>query len=214
MIKSEFGQGLDATIKRVFPFLFWGRIHPNWMSVGGVFVSGAAAWAFSEGAFRPAAFLVLFGGFFDLVDGVMARHQGRSSAFGAFLDSSLDRLVDVALLLGILMHYARLDEFGWAWLAGVAMAATVMVSYTKARAESIVPGFKGGLLERAERILILVAGALLGWMPLALAVIAAGSTFTAGQRIWLAHQAMAGLPSEPEEPAAPQGGETAEERDG
>ena len=74
------------------------------------------------------------------------------------------------------------------------MPSTVMVSYTKARAESIVPGFKGGLLERAERNLILVAGALFGLMPLALALIALGSTFTAGQRIWLAYQAMSKLP--------------------
>jgi phosphatidylglycerophosphate synthase len=190
VIKSRFGEGLDQRIQQFFPFLFRRRLDPNLLSVCGVAVSLGAAWAFAEGAFVLGGLLVLGGGFFDLVDGVVARHNGTSSRWGAFLDSSLDRLVDMALLLGILMHYAREGAFGVAWLAAVALVATVMVSYTKARAESIVPDFKGGLLERAERVLILVAGAFLGLVPLALGLVAVGSVITAWQRMVLAHRRM------------------------
>ncbi len=193
MIKAKFGEGLDETVQRVFPFLFRRPLNPDLLSVCGLVVSLAGALAFAQGALRSGALLVLAGGFFDLVDGVVARRQGRASTFGAFLDSTLDRLVDMGLLLGILMHYAAGGQLGLAWLAGLALISTVMVSYAKARAESILPDFKGGLLERAERLLILVAGALVGWLPLALGVVAVGSTITAGQRVALAHRRMAQL---------------------
>ncbi len=193
MIKSSFGEGLDQTIQRIFPFLFRWRLNPNALSLTGLLVSCVAAWAWFEGELRIGAGLVLLGGFFDLVDGVVARHQGRSSAFGAFLDSSLDRVVDMALLLGLMLFYARTDQLALAWLGAAALLFTVMVSYTKARAESVLPDFKGGILERAERIVVLVAGALFGIMPLALAVVAVGSAITAGQRVRIAYQRMAAL---------------------
>ncbi|MCP3982948.1 MAG: CDP-alcohol phosphatidyltransferase family protein [bacterium] len=196
MIKSQFGEGLDERIHRIFPFLFVRPIDPNLLSVLGVLVSFGGAWAWSEGQFRLGAFIVLLGGCFDLVDGVVARHNHSSSRFGAFLDSTLDRVVDGALLLALLMYYARQDAFGLAWIAGVALVATQLVSYTKARAESVVPDFKGGILERAERVVILVAGALFGLMPIAVGVVAAGSTWTAGQRILIARRRMAELPVE------------------
>lgn len=196
MIKARFGADLDGTIQRIFPFLFRRPIDPNLLSAAGLLVSLGAAAAFAQGAFRLAALLVLAGGFFDLVDGVVARAHGTSTTFGAFLDSSLDRVVDMALLLGVQMHYALSGAAGLAWLTGGALLATVMVSYSKARAESVLPGFKGGLMERAERIVVLVAGALLGWMPLALAVIAVGSAVTAVQRMALAHRGMAALDRE------------------
>jgi CDP-diacylglycerol--glycerol-3-phosphate 3-phosphatidyltransferase len=190
VIKARFGEELDGRIQRLFPFLFRRSIDPNLLTVMGLLVSLAGAVAFARGAFRLAAALVLIGGFFDLVDGVVARHHGTVTTFGAFLDSTLDRVVDMALLLGIQMHYARSGSPGLAWLAGLALVACIMVSYTKARAESVLPGFKGGLMERAERIVVLVAGALFGLMPLALGVVAAGAGVTAVQRIVLARQGM------------------------
>ena len=193
MIKSRFGTDLDATLHRIFPFLARSGWNPNALSALGAIVSVGAGVAFAYGAFLPAAGLVVLGGFFDLVDGVVARAQGRSSRFGAFLDSSLDRVADVALFLGLVIHYAAAGVLAWAFLAGAALIATVLVSYTKARAESELPGFKGGLLERAERVLIVLAGAIFGIMPLALAVVFVGSAVTAGQRIALAHRGLEGL---------------------
>lgn len=190
MLKARLGYDFDERIARAVPFLFHPRVHPNALSLLGVLVSFGGAWAFAEGAFRLGAVIVLLGGVFDLADGVVARRQGRVTTFGGFLDSSLDRVVDMALLLGLVMHYAGRGEVALGWLAAFALVATVLVSYTKARAESVVPDFKGGLLERAERIVILVLGGLTGWMPLALGVVAAGSAITAGQRIALAYRLM------------------------
>jgi phosphatidylglycerophosphate synthase len=190
VLKARLGHDFDDRIARAVPFLFHSRIHPNALSVLGTAVSLGAAFAFAEGAFRAGALIVLAGGLFDLVDGVVARRQGRVTSFGGFLDSSLDRVVDMGLLLGLVMHYAGRGAEGLAWLAGLALVATVLVSYTKARAESVVEKFEGGLLERAERIVILALGGLTGWMPLALAVIAVGSCITAAQRIALAHRLM------------------------
>lgn len=196
MIKAALGEGLDATVQRLFPFVFWRPLNPNLLSVLGLLVSlgGAAAWA--QGAFRAGLWLVLLGGFFDLVDGAVARHNGTTSAFGAFLDSTLDRVVDGALMLALVLFYAREDQFALAWIAGVGLLATQLVSYTKARAESVLPDFKGGILERAERILILMFGALLGLMPVAIGIVAVGSLWTTGQRIAIARQRMAELPYE------------------
>jgi CDP-diacylglycerol--glycerol-3-phosphate 3-phosphatidyltransferase len=202
VLKARLGYDFDERIARALPFLFHRRVHPNVLSVIGVVVSLGGAWAFAEGAFRVGAGIVLLGGVFDLVDGVVARRQGRVTTFGGFLDSSLDRVVDMALLLGLVLHYAGGGAVGLAGLAALALVATVLVSYTKARAESVLPDFKGGLLERAERIVILVVGGLSGLMPVALGAIALGSTITAGQRIALAHRLMRELDQKREEGAA------------
>ena len=196
MLKARFGHDFDERIARALPFLFHPRVHPNALSLVGLGVSLTGAWSFAEGRFRQGALIVLVGGVFDLVDGVVARRQGRVTTFGGFLDSSLDRVVDMALLLGLLVHYAHAHETALTWLAALALVATVLVSYTKARAESVLPSFEGGILERAERIVILVVGGLVGAMPLALAIVALGSTITAGQRIALAHRRMGELDRE------------------
>jgi CDP-diacylglycerol--glycerol-3-phosphate 3-phosphatidyltransferase len=188
VLKSRFGLAFDAAIRRAAPFLLHPRIHPNGLTLLGTAVSLGAAAEFAAGELRRGAAIAALGGLFDLVDGVVARAQGRATRFGAFLDSTMDRLVDVALLLGLALHYAGIGERGWAWLAGIALAGSVLTSYAKARAEAWLRDFRGGLLERAERIALLVAGGLLGWMPLALAVVALGSVATAVQRIIIAQR--------------------------
>jgi CDP-diacylglycerol--glycerol-3-phosphate 3-phosphatidyltransferase len=191
VIKAKSGRSLDAAVQRVFPFLFRRPLNPNLLSVLGVLVSLCSAVSFAWGGLPLGGVLLLVGGFFDLVDGAVARHNGTSSSFGAFLDSTLDRIVDMAILLGILMHYAKDGELALALLAGLASITTVMVSYTKARAESIVSGFNGGIMERGERVLFLVAGALTGYLPLCLGIVAAGSAVTAIQRVAMAYREMA-----------------------
>ena len=204
MLKSRFGFEFDATIRRAVPFLFHPRVHPNALSALGTLISLLAAADFAAGNLRRGALLTAFGGAFDLTDGVVARAQGRATRFGAFLDSSLDRLVDVALLLGLALHYAASGERLWAGVAGVALAGSVMTSYTKARAELWLRDFNGGLLERAERIVILIAGGLLGAMPLALSVVAVGSVATSAQRIIIAYRRLRTESPEPrEEETAP-----------
>ncbi|HXK23155.1 MAG TPA: CDP-alcohol phosphatidyltransferase family protein [Myxococcota bacterium] len=190
MIKSIAGRRLDPLLHRLFPFLFVWRLNPNALTVIGVLVSLGAAVAFADGRPRLAAGLVLFGGFFDLVDGVIARHQGTSSRFGAFLDATLDRLSDMALLLGISVHAAALADPGGVALAGAVLCASVLVSYSKARAELVVPGFSAGFMERGERVAALAAGALLGLLTPALWLILVGSSITVAQRFALAYREM------------------------
>lgn len=191
MLKSRFGFELDPAIRRALPFLLHARVHPNALTVAGTAISLGAAAAFAAGELRGGALLAAVGGVFDLSDGVVARAQGRTTRFGAFLDSSLDRLVDVALLFGLALHYAGAGEPTWAWLAGTALAGSVLTSYTKARAEVWLGDVKGGLLERAERTVILIAGGILGAMPVALAIVAIGSVATATQRIIIVYRRLA-----------------------
>ncbi|HBZ69248.1 MAG TPA: CDP-alcohol phosphatidyltransferase family protein [Deltaproteobacteria bacterium] len=193
MIKAKLGDRLDAWLQALLPFLFRRPLSPNLLTVLGTLVSLGAAVGFAFGQFRWAGVLILAGGFFDLVDGVIARHQGTASTFGAFLDSTLDRLVDMGILLGIVMHYAGKGEPGLVLLAGYALVVTVLVSYTKARAELVVPVLEGGLLERGERIGLLAAGAILGFMVPALWIVAIGATITVVQRFSLAYREMAQL---------------------
>jgi len=193
VIKATFGRSLDSAVQKAFPFLFRRPLNPNLLSVLGVLVSLGGAVSFAAGALPLGGILLFAGGFFDLVDGAVARHNAASTSFGAFLDSTLDRVVDMAILLGILMHYAKVGDLHLALLAGIASIATVMVSYTKARAESIVSDFNSGLMERAERVLLLVAGALTGYLPLSLGIVAAGSAITAIQRVAMAYREMAQL---------------------
>ena len=190
MIKSKLGHHVDGTVHVVFPFLFRRRLNPNLLTVVGTLVSLLAAVAFAAGEFVLAGVLILAGGFFDLVDGVVARHHGISTRFGAFLDSTLDRLVDMTLLVGLAVHYAAVGQPGNVLLAGVALVAGVMVSYSKARAELFVPKFDVGFFERAERVVVIAAGAVFGFMEIALWIVAIGSTATVIQRFTRAYREM------------------------
>lgn len=190
MIKERFGDRLDRLVHALFPFLFWRRLNPNALSLVGALVSVGAASAFLSGHLRTGGWLVIASGFFDLVDGAVARHNGTASTFGAFLDSTLDRLVDVAILVGMILFYAGHHEPKIAIVAGVALVSSVLVSYAKARAEVVMKRLDVGLFERGERMGLLAIGAVTGYLPIALGVVAVGATVTALQRIFVAYREM------------------------
>lgn len=188
MIKSAVGERLDGLIHRLFPFLFWRRLDPNTLTILGSLISLLAAAAFGVGWLRAGGLLILVGGFFDLVDGVVARHHGSATRFGGFLDSTLDRLVDLALLVGLSVHFARLGHPDLVLLTGVTATACALVSYAKARAELDGARIEVGILERGERIGLLAAGAILGWLVPALLLVAIGSIITVIQRFAAAYR--------------------------
>ena len=190
MIKAKLGDRVEDWLLRGLPFLFRRRIDPNLLTVTGALVSLVAAGCFAGGEFLAAGLVMLAGGAFDLLDGVVARFHGISTPFGAFLDSTLDRAVDMALLLGLTAFYARIGEPGHVVLAAYVMAVSVLVSYAQAKAELVIPSFKVGLFERGERIVILAGGAITGWMVPALWAVALGSTVTAVQRFAAAYREM------------------------
>ena len=189
MIKQQLGDRLDGWIHTAFPFLFVRPLNPDLLTVIGAIGSMAAAAAFAAGWLVGGGILMLASGFFDLVDGVVARHRGISTRFGAFLDSTLDRLADVAVLVGLSIYFARIGEPGSVLLTGSALTVTVLVSYSAAIAKLSVPaGINVGLFERGERVGLLAAGAL--WILLI------GSTVTLAQRFVRAYREMGRLDAE------------------
>jgi len=146
-------------------------INPNVLTFLGLVVNFVAAAFFAVGAFFPGALIILFAGFLDMLDGQVARRQNRVTAFGAFYDSTLDRYADMALYTPYVV------------LAAVATAGSVMVSYARARAESLIPLCKVGFMERPERLVLLIIGGLFNRMGPVLWVIAVVSTITVIHRI-------------------------------
>jgi len=161
------------------------RLHlrPNHLTLIGLGVSLLAATAFGAGRIRAGGFLLILAGLCDFFDGSLARASGQVSAFGAFLDSVIDRYSDLVVLLGIVVLYAHMSHLRGAIVAMAGLIGSMMVSYTKARAESIGVRCTVGLMERPERMICLIAGALLDLLEPALWVLAVLSNVTALQRI-------------------------------
>lgn len=190
MIKATVGDRIDGWLARGFPFLFSRPVNPNHLTWIGAAISLVAAFQLQAGAFVTGGLLILAGGVFDLIDGVIARHHGITTTFGAFLDSTLDRVVDMALFLGLCVYFARQQEVWLVFVAGYTLSVSVLVSYAQAKAEQKVEGFRVGLFERGERIVVLAAGALSGFVVPALYLIALGSTVTVVQRFARAQREM------------------------
>ena len=144
--------------------------------------SGGLGYA-SPALLRLGGVIALVAAVFDMLDGRVARIRGRGTKFGAFLDSTMDRYSDMLLFMGLLILYARLERTGLMVLVWVAAFGSFMTSYARARAESLIPRCTVGLLERPERIVLIIAGALLNKMVAVLWIVAILSNLTAVQRI-------------------------------
>lgn len=184
MIKERFAPAeLDAFVSRLFPFVRGLRVAPDTLTLAGAGVSVLAAWAFAEDHSRLAGLLLMVAGFCDLVDGVVARQQGVSSSAGAFFDSSIDRLSDLVIFSGIVLACVRAGDTTGAALVLWAITASVMTSYTRASAERRLFSLKVGFMERAERFIVLILGALANYVMAAVVIIAVFATYTAVQRV-------------------------------
>ena len=159
-------------------------ISPNSITVTGLLLSVCAGIVLALGYQRAGAALIVVSGLMDGLDGLLARYAHKTSRFGAFLDSVLDRWSDSALLIGILAWYTRTGMHTPAVLSGIALATSLLVSYTRARAEGIGAQCKRGLFTRLERLIAIVAGLALNQMHITLWVIVLLSAFTALQRIY------------------------------
>jgi len=183
VIKARLGEDFDAVVYRLFPFVRAIRVAPDALTLAGAGVSLLAAWAFSLDRSFVAGLLLMLAGFFDLIDGVVARQQGVSSAAGAFFDSSIDRLSDLLIFGGIAVARAHAADPLGAALVLWAITASVMTSYTRASAERKLHSLRVGFMERGERFGVLILGALTGFVMSAVVIVAAGATWTAVQRI-------------------------------
>lgn len=159
------------------------RVRPDTLTVLGWTLSVGSAVLFGLGYARIAGLVMLLGGLFDALDGAVARESNRMSAFGAFLDSTLDRLSEAAIFVGIIFFYAVAARPYEALLAGAAMTFSLLTSYARARAEGLGIECRVGLLERAGRVVILSVFAMLGLLTPGLCLVAAGGLITTAQRI-------------------------------
>jgi CDP-diacylglycerol--glycerol-3-phosphate 3-phosphatidyltransferase len=180
-------------------------VHPNILSIAGLILSIVAGFVYSTGSFFWAAWIVVLAGTCDALDGELARQTGKNNRFGAFFDSALDRYSDGFMLMGLGWYFAGgpilLGAEGEGtvgvqspWVVVfiiMAMAGSFMVSYTRARAEALGLDCKIGLMQRPERITLLIIGSLLGSIPVVgpmfikatLLVLAVSTNITAIHRI-------------------------------
>jgi CDP-diacylglycerol--glycerol-3-phosphate 3-phosphatidyltransferase len=160
------------------------RIHPNVLTFVGVLINVAAAWALATGRFVTAGAIMIAANIFDFIDGKVAREMGMESAFGGFWDSVMDRFSDLALFLGLVYLYSSVHRTDYVVITVMAMIFTVLTSYARARAESVVAQCKVGFMERPERIVLFMIGAFTNRMAAVLWVILVLSVLTVADRIF------------------------------
>ena len=162
-------------------------IHPNTLTLIGVLINVGAAWALGKEQFMLAFGIMIVANIFDFIDGKVAQLTGKVSEFGAFWDSTLDRFSDIALFLGLTYLYATLRRTDYVMIASLAMMFSIMTSYARARAESLIEKCKVGFMERPERIVLLMIGAATDRMGAVMWVILVLSIVTVVNRIHYTH---------------------------
>src|SRR5262245_24883361 len=158
-------------------------IHPNTLTLIGVLVNVAAAFALGRDHFYWAGLIMIVANIFDFIDGKVAHITGKQSQFGAFWDSTLDRFSDLALFTGLIWLYANLGRKGYVLVATMALIFSIMTSYARARAESLIDKCKVGFMERPERIVLFMIGAFTDRMAGVLWVIFVLAVITVSNRI-------------------------------
>ena len=170
------------------------RIHPNTLTLIGVIINVGAAWALAHDRFVLAGFVMIVANIFDFIDGKVAHRLQLQSRFGAFWDSTLDRFSDLALLVGLIHLYSSLVRSDYVLIAALTLTFSIMTSYTRARAESLVEKCKVGFMERPERIVLFMIGAFTDRMAAVLWVILALSILAVANRIYYTFLALNNLP--------------------
>ena len=197
MFGASIGRAAQRIIDAIVRWLAHGHINPNILTVIGVALNVGCGLLFGMGRFFWAGIALVVANLFDMLDGQVARLSGRVTRFGGFLDSSLDRLSDMVVFVGLMVFYARDTEFHSTlnvFLAGAGLMGSVMVSYASARAESLIPKCDVGFLRRPERVVLFIIGALsthpgssnffANRMPAVLWVLAVGSYWTFAHRMY------------------------------
>src|SRR2546421_1595606 len=197
MFGASIGRAGQRIIDEMVRWLARGHINPNILTSVGVAINVGSGLLFGFGRFFWAGIVLIIANLFDMLDGQVARLSGRVTSYGGFLDSSLDRLSDMVVFVGLMVFYARDTEFHSTlnvFLAGAGMMGSVMVSYASARAESLIPKCDVGFLRRPERVVLFIIGALstrsgshnffANRMPAVLWVLAVGSYWTFAHRMF------------------------------
>jgi phosphatidylglycerophosphate synthase len=171
-------------LRAIIAFCVALRIHPNTLTLVGVIVNVGAAWALAYNRFTLAFVIMIVANIFDFIDGKVAHELQLQSKFGAFWDSTLDRFSDLALLTGLIFLYSKLGRSDYVMVAALTLIFSIMTSYARARAESLVEKCKVGFMERPERIVLFMIGAITNRMAGVLWVILALSILAVANRIY------------------------------
>ncbi len=182
------GIGANKIIVLIVRGLALSKINPNVLTFLGLVINIVAASFLAVGSFRAAGLTIIFAGLFDMVDGRVARFTNQVTRFGGFFDSVLDRYSDLALLVGLLVYYGTINRPAYVVLTAIVMTASVMISYTRSRAENIIPTCKVGFMERPERVVLFIIGALFDRMAPVLWVIAVLGNLTVIHRMMYTYQ--------------------------
>ena len=194
-IRAALERGLRSAVDPLINWLVARRVHPNALTTIGFVITVSSGFFFHSHHVRTAGILILLGGIFDLFDGTVARRTGLASPFGAFYDSTLDRLSEIAVYVGLLSLYndyrLELGDVGTIYAIMMAMSGSLMISYTRARAEALGIDCTVGLMQRGERV-ILIGFAALAFgedgngivLKVVIYVLAVLTNLTVVQRIW------------------------------
>jgi len=183
MISNALRQWTRGLVEPIARFLHRLGVTPNQLTVLGFLLSLVNAWLLATGRLPLAGALILTFSALDALDGALARQTGQVSQFGAFLDSVLDRFSEAAIFFGLLVFFTRAGHQDEILLTYVAIIGSLMVSYTRARAEGAGLRCQVGWFSRVERIIVLSFGLLVGWIRPVLWLLAIVTNFTALQRI-------------------------------
>ena len=198
MLGASIGRGGMRIINAMVRGLAQAGVSPNVLTTIGVTINIGCGVLFGFGEFFWAGIVLIVANLFDMLDGNVARSTGHVTKFGSFLDSTLDRLSDMVAFVGIMIYYAGNSpqhSLMNVFLAGVGLMASVMVSYATARSEGLGVKANVGFLQRPERVVLLIIGALSTWnwnstnffanrMPQVLWVLAVGSVWTLIHRMY------------------------------
>ena len=158
-------------------------VSPNFVTVAGLGITFVAAWLAHDGRFLLAGLVLAAASMFDMLDGALARATGRSSQFGAILDSVCDRIAEAAVIGGIALWFTGTGNTMGVLVSLAALVSSFLVSYTRARAEGVGIDCTVGLCTRPERAIVLMLGLVIGWVLVAVSIIAVCASITVAQRL-------------------------------
>jgi CDP-diacylglycerol--glycerol-3-phosphate 3-phosphatidyltransferase len=196
---SEYGRKIFAApLSRLVPLFQATGISPNGLTVIGFLLTALAALLLALGYFLVGGLVLALAAIFDMFDGSLARATGQVTKFGAFFDSSVDRYSESVILVALIYYYSGIGSSPLEpLLLAITLVGSLMVSYTRARAEAMGVECKGGILQRPERVILLIAGLLTGWMVPVLWLLAILTNVTAMQRIYDVYKKTKGQPLTP-----------------
>ncbi|GAB6077488.1 CDP-alcohol phosphatidyltransferase family protein [Hydrogenobaculum acidophilum] len=187
---SSFVKSLKPTFeKAVYPivvFLKDNNVNPNAVSLSGVIVISIGSFLIYKDYNHIGAIVLLLGGLFDALDGALARFTGKSSSFGAFLDSTVDRISDALPIGAMILFFSKAQDIEGVFLGLLALIFSFTVSYTKARSHSLGVDIPVGVFERTERFAVIVLSIFFGFYKLGLLIVGIGAFYTTLERVFYA----------------------------